>query len=94
MPQALKEPDSIKYIRLWLCKNRPDQSSAFEDILSKSFAYKRGLIQDPTATTLMFLATVGFEAGKLCEKENPSDNIQHRTVENRDQHDGVPKSGL
>jgi hypothetical protein len=71
-----REPQSINYIRRWLRENRPDQAASFEEILSKSFAYQRGLIKDPTATTLMFMATVGFEAGKLCQKENLDDSIQ------------------
>lgn len=72
-----REPQSITYIRRWLRENRPDQAASFEDILSKSFAYQRGLIKDPTATTLMFMGTIGFEAGKLYQKENPDDDIQH-----------------
>lgn len=67
----MKDALNLQYLRRWVKENRPDLVEKVEEIILKNQAYHMRQITDPTGASLLMMAMLGFEAGRLFQKENP-----------------------
>ena len=91
---AIFEPLNLQYLRRWIRENRPELAEQFQVIV------RRADRKDPTGMTMMLMATIGFQSGRLFQEEHPEKGEYEYAVYltgqmvRSSQHDGVSDPGV